>query len=288
MSVLSKSDILKKNIIIDGSDTCRREISYDIRVGHIHIPCDHRIKKFFRNVKKKSLKKLTSIKNVNGLDVEYEIPPQGMCLVFSKEQVSVPEDICCLVMPKTGVCREGLFCLSTGIVDPGYKGYISTILINFSRQPKLLKKNDPFLRLVFISVKNSTVKVNNSSSGSDKSFEDYVATCVSAARDYPSSFLDIPERVDEINKTLLKKERRFIYWLLVLIVAIFTIVNFFVPEFLTSNTLRTSAIHKEIESEIKELYLGEFKSLKKDISEINSKVTKLQSKPPNSSSQIKK
>src|SRR5207249_9350945 len=57
------------------------------------------------------------------------LEPQEMIVVTSAERINLPQDIAGYAMPKTSLCIEGVLALSTGIVDPGYSGPISSILI---------------------------------------------------------------------------------------------------------------------------------------------------------------
>ena len=47
------------------------------------------------------------------------------------------------------MCDKGIFALNTGILDPGYKGAISSPLLNSGKMPYRICVNSVFLRLTF-------------------------------------------------------------------------------------------------------------------------------------------
>ena len=129
--VISGEDLKSLNFIQNANPQRFRETGYDVSVGKIFVPWD-------------------DDNNTGGTFVEeYEVPPQGVVLIFSEETVELPKDIVGFALPKTSLCEEGLLVLNTGIVDPSYRGMLSGTTINFRKSPVRLKRGDPFLRLVF-------------------------------------------------------------------------------------------------------------------------------------------
>jgi dUTPase len=88
---------------------------------------------------------------INGKEFKQpvEIKPQQMFVIISKERVQVGAGFVGYAMPKTSLCNEGILCLNTGILDPGYEGLISTTAINFVEDSYLITPGEHFLRLVF-------------------------------------------------------------------------------------------------------------------------------------------
>ena len=78
-----------------------------------------------------------------------DIKAQQMFIIVSKERVQIKAGFVGYAMPKTSLCNEGILCLNTGILDPGYGGLISTTAINFEEDASAISPGEPFLRLVF-------------------------------------------------------------------------------------------------------------------------------------------
>jgi len=77
------------------------------------------------------------------------LEPQGIAHLISEEDVNLPLDICALAHVLTRKCNQGLLTLNIGVVDPGWAGKISTSILNFSSEKRLLTKGDKFIRLTF-------------------------------------------------------------------------------------------------------------------------------------------
>jgi hypothetical protein len=88
----------------------------------------------------------------------YKLPPMGIVEVISRERFRIPPKMCCLAHVKTSLCNEGLLTLNTGIVDPGWNGRVSSFILNFGKDDRLLLSGDIFLRVTFheLSIPTST------------------------------------------------------------------------------------------------------------------------------------
>jgi dUTPase len=79
----------------------------------------------------------------------YKVPPQGMVYVISKEKIKLDYEIIGFAHVKTSLTQKGIMATNIGIIDPGYEGYISTLLINFSKQDWTINLDSQCLRLTF-------------------------------------------------------------------------------------------------------------------------------------------
>jgi hypothetical protein len=88
----------------------------------------------------------------------YKLPPMGIVEVISRERFRIPPKMCCLAHVKTSLCNEGLLTLNTGIVDPSWNGRVSSFILNFGKDDRLLLSGDIFLRVTFheLSISTST------------------------------------------------------------------------------------------------------------------------------------
>ena len=127
--MLNRDEIASLGIIIGGAENQQRAASYDVRVGtDIAIQADGKVH----------------------VDEEfYKVEPHGMVEVISRETIKIPANVAGYASVMTRLAREGLLALNTGILDPGYQGPVSAVMVNFGNTPKCLKRDDPFLRLTF-------------------------------------------------------------------------------------------------------------------------------------------
>jgi deoxycytidine triphosphate deaminase len=140
---------------------------------------------------------------------EVWVIPQGMFVIVSKEHVNIPEGYVAYALPKTSLCQEGILTLNTGILDPGYDGLISTVGINFNNRPHRLRKDDPFLRLVFHKIEGENAEQPDTLT-KVLSNEDYLEVRADEAKRFPNTFLDVEnsrrELVNEISKATFIKQ----------------------------------------------------------------------------------
>jgi dUTPase len=122
--MLTGHEIRRLGLIENDFDKSYRAASYDIRVG-------------------------TVIKPDGSLSSLYLLPPQGIAEVISVETVSIPDNVSGIAMVKTSLCNEEILPLNIGIIDPGYQGKLSSVIVNFGKNSRAIKVNEVFLRLIF-------------------------------------------------------------------------------------------------------------------------------------------
>jgi deoxycytidine triphosphate deaminase len=162
--------------VVDSDEASVRPASYDLRVGKVIIEG----KEFEGSV---------------------NIRPQQMFIIVSQESVEMPVDHVAYAMPKTSLCNEGILALNTGIVDPGYRGKLSTTAINFERNTYVLHTGTPFLRLVLHPLETP--------SGAKTSQEtrpviegEYLKRRKEDSVRYPKTFLDLPGQAERFVRTV--------------------------------------------------------------------------------------
>lgn len=80
---------------------------------------------------------------------EYRLPAGGTVRVVSKESLQMPKDITGHALLKNELCRKGVLAINIGVIDPGFEGPLSSILINFGRSDFVVKQGAAFLRISF-------------------------------------------------------------------------------------------------------------------------------------------
>lgn len=127
--LLSKTEIISRAAVLQPAAERYRAAGYDLSAGEI-IDSDGTL------IEKD----------------EYELQPQGIVWIVSKETIKLDERTLAYATIKTGLCNKGVLALNIGIVDPLWEGPLSTAFVNFGKRSVKLKKGDPFLRLSFHSV----------------------------------------------------------------------------------------------------------------------------------------
>jgi dUTPase/cell division protein FtsB len=122
--LMSRDEIQSAGLIQNDAAEMYQAASYNLRVGRIILPGGKEAK-------------------------AYQIPPLGMVRVVSLEGLILPKGILGYATVKTGLSSDGILAINIGLVDPEYRGLISSILINFSKNDYHLQYGDEFLRLTF-------------------------------------------------------------------------------------------------------------------------------------------
>lgn len=118
-----------------------------------------------------------------------------MVVVVSRERLEMPKDTLAHCLPHTSLQNQGVMSFGHGIVDPGYEGRISCMLVNFGADELTLDEDDSFLRLAFHEIEplqDETI-VNEFRRLYLVSDDLYISRCREMARDLPNTFLDVPE-----------------------------------------------------------------------------------------------
>lgn len=133
----------------------------------------------------------------------YNLPPQGIVNVVSKELLELPNNLVAYATIKNGMSRKGLLAINIGIIDPGYNGMVASHLINFGREAIEIKSGQVFLRLTFH--KLDLPKVNKSIKMS-YSEEEYIEQRKTEARAYLGiSFLGLEKAIGKIKSDVSKR-----------------------------------------------------------------------------------
>jgi deoxycytidine triphosphate deaminase len=134
--MLNRDEITARGLINEGfEERCLKDAGYDLQIDTVISQDEKGISKAHKS--------------------SVDLDPQGIVAVISKERVKLPLDVCAYASVKTSLCREGVLAINIGIVDPGWDGPISSLLLNFGRRVHQLRNGDLFLRLTFHSLKHA-------------------------------------------------------------------------------------------------------------------------------------
>lgn len=178
--MLNTTEIIQRKLVLDASgnaivDTQKyREVGYDVKIAKLIDMDGKEITKF-----------------------PYYLAPQKIVWAISEEHIDLTEkSVMAYVSIRTTLCNRGALALNAGIVDPGYKGLISTAFVNFGKKPVRFDVGDAFLRATFHALSDSSPNIQ-----SLKRDEDYIHEVKSNAEDnFGETFLNV--------KSTLKRHHR--------------------------------------------------------------------------------
>ena len=119
-----------------------------------------------------------------------------MVVIVTKEKVNVPNDLCATYGQLNRLSNQGLMILNTSIVEPGYKGPLSCVLVNFSSQRHALSQDESVAKLNFHKLSGAPSKPYPTS----YDHNEYEKNAAKSATKLPKSLLDITgieERITE-------------------------------------------------------------------------------------------
>lgn len=121
-----------------------------------------------------------------------------------------PKEITGHALLKNELCRKGVLAINIGVIDPGFEGPISSILINFGRRDFIVKKGSPFLRISFHRCPASP-KADKSSKYTREQYISNVRDEVAAYM--PSTFLNMDVTAEKAAKHVIESfKNNLIIW----------------------------------------------------------------------------
>lgn len=142
------------------------------------------------------------------------LEPRGMVVAVSNEIFDMPNDVVGYTTVKNALSLKGVMAINVGIVDPLYKGPISSALINFGKEKIELKKGDTFLRMTFHEFKKGK-EINPFAYNFDETqywnkrkidaYEYLDETFLNMKSIYKDVYLNIKEKKEEEDKIFYRK-----------------------------------------------------------------------------------
>jgi deoxycytidine triphosphate deaminase len=131
----------------------------------------------------------------------YVLPPLGTVEVVSTEEFTLRENVAGYATVKTSLCNDGILAINIGIIDPLWKGPVSSTLINFGKHDCLLQAGAEFLRITFHEYHPQ--KIVAKPSAQILSYQEYVADRKQKVLQHLSeTFLNLQENTRRITQTV--------------------------------------------------------------------------------------
>lgn len=136
----------------------------------------------------------------------YELKPNELIIFQTTEKIRMPLSLSASYTALDSVAKQGILLINASIVEPGYEGYLSGVLLNFSSKSFYIKPNMEIVKINFSRVSGNV---------DDKIHEnvaDYTEDLLEKAKNYTPTFLDIKGiENDVIGKTARKVRRNFVF-----------------------------------------------------------------------------
>lgn len=196
--------------------------SYKVRIGKFVIPHSGLVVKQEKLVKhscwdkiRYSIAKLISPhnnladgNNNNDISNVYMLKPREIVLFETLEQISMPNNLMGSYTALNSVAQKGVLLINASMVEPGYKGPLSGILVNFSSKKVELKLGMQIAKICF-----HQLDQNVNESQDPISENDYTTELTILAKEYyTETFLDIKTILNGVEskmKKIVKREVTF-------------------------------------------------------------------------------
>ena len=227
-------ELVRNGQLIDCFDEkCLRNCSYRLRIGKLIKPGGTTVLEFTGGKEKKAswpsswVKKLCQFvghtddaPRLNVSNSWYELKPNELVIFQTKEKVKMPLNLSGTYTPLDSIAKQGLLLINASIVESGYEGYLSGVLLNFSSQSFLVKPDMEIVKIHFNEI-SGEVNVRY-----HEEIPDYTGNLQEKAKYFTQTFLDI-ERIEKevIAKTAHRVRKNFVFggWVLLFFLAFCTL-----------------------------------------------------------------
>lgn len=215
------------------------------------------------------------------------LKPQQSMLIISEEIIRVPDDHVAYVFLKNRLSQRGLLALNTGIIDSGYIGPISSLVINFSNVNAEIPSGrstaeKEFFRVVFHKIDSSasqTSPIQVSTSYTASEYSDYKQKAIKNLENLPKTFLEPTYLKEQIRNEIFDKMSELslfkLGFMITVIGLIFTLFSvgkdyFFGMQYDLKDTISNQA-----------KYELQIENLNSDVDKLNARIRALELAPNN-------
>lgn len=216
-NITIKELIEKKQLIQNFDENCLKNSSYKLRIGKLIKPdctyvmaLDNADNSKWCNKLFRSLSNIISSKQkelqFDKINNRYELKPNELIIFQTAEKVKIPITLSASYSALDSVAKCGLLLINASMVEPGYTGYLSGVLLNFSSKSFFIQPNMEIAKINFFEVVG---KIENKL---DESIANYTEMLQEKAQFYTQTFLDIDRIENEvIAKTASSVKKNFIF-----------------------------------------------------------------------------
>ncbi len=187
MTVLSDKTLKKmieQNELIPGGNADRAEYcSYEFTADSILRGGSHKVEKIIQSA--------------------VAIKPAQLVWIRTCEKISIPAGMVGLWIQTQTMARKGLLLLNISLIEPGYRGPLSAVFVNFGKKDVIINSNTKIAKVMFLHLDgDATNEVE------ERDFQDYDESLMDMAADGPETFLQLQsfeQKADDILGTMKKQ-----------------------------------------------------------------------------------
>jgi deoxycytidine triphosphate deaminase len=207
----------------------------------------------------------------------FVIKPSETMILVTKEKLNMPRDLCATYGQLNRLANAGLMILNTSIVEPGYSGPLSCVLVNFSSQKHALSPGDSIAKLNFHTLSSIPDTLFTQNFDHD-AYEQVVSKY---AINLPKSLLDISGVEERVTKRVGAAVKRSVAvgGLLILILLLWSQMEGFLSEWIYRRTgLMDTKVQVEqaVEKQINERFQKQQEDYQKQEDDLRSQILDLQ------------
>jgi dUTPase len=203
---------------------------------------------------------------------EYKLPLGGTVRVISTESLRLPNNITGHALLKNELCRKGVLAINVGVIDPGFQGPISSILVDFGRADFVVRQGAPFLRISFYRCPPSPKADKSAKYNRDQ----YVSLVKDEVAAYMApTFLNVEATAERAAETaFVSFKNGLVIWatlvaVLLALLAIFAPLGAsYVEKYVAAREQRELGLEKTVEENLKERYEIRLKTLSDQVDEM--------------------
>mgnify|MGYP005753253185 CR=1 FL=1 len=191
--IIGKSSIQNKiannNLISNSESNHIKNCSYKVRIGKLIRP------------------ETGEVINLQSVD-SFCLEPSEIILFESIEEVKLPYNITASYSALYSVASEGILLINSSMIEPGYSGLLSGVLLNFSSNKFVITKNFEIAKLNFYQTDEENQEVCSLQTINN---EDYQSDLIKKAiKKYHKTFLNISGLENRVISKTLKSVKRSI------------------------------------------------------------------------------
>lgn len=123
------------------------------------------------------------------------IEPAQLVWIRARDEISIPADMVGLWIQTQTLARQGLLLLNITLIEPGYEGPLSAVLVNFGNKKVIIRPDTKIAKVVFLTLDSEAdelVEKGNSNT--------YDAKLLDMAANAPTSFLQLETFLPNIEE----------------------------------------------------------------------------------------
>lgn len=216
--------VQQSNLIENFDEECLRNSSYRLRVGKLIKPGGTNVLDFEEQVEsqgwfgkfwKKIAESIPLDKTSKGFKIvndRYELKPNELVIFQTREKIRMPLNLSASYAALDSIAKQGILLINASMVEPGYEGYLSGVLLNFSSRSFFISPNMEIVKISFSEVTGEVMDKLH------ERIDDYTGQLQIKAQNYTQTFLNI-DRIekDVISKTANRVRKNFVFGGLVLL-----------------------------------------------------------------------